>query len=140
MAELAAISLPQSAEDKLGASISSQVLEKEKIDPIKTIHAQHFFNYLNKESGNKVKVTVVENSETNAFALPGGYIVIYKPIIGLSKSYDEFAGLLAHENAHLSHRHSLRALFRNLSGYLFMSVLFSDVNGIMAVVAKCLIP
>ncbi|HSI89795.1 MAG TPA: M48 family metallopeptidase, partial [Adhaeribacter sp.] len=116
-------------------SLAKQIISDESIDPVKTVYAQRFFNNLSGETG-QVKVLVIENSKTNAFAMPGGHIVVFKPIIEMSESYEEFAGLMAHENAHLVHRHSLRALFRNLSGYLFMSVLFSDVNGIMAVVAE----
>jgi predicted Zn-dependent protease len=50
------------------------------------------------------------------------------------KNHDELAGLIAHEVSHVNNRHSMKMLCRNLSGYLFISVVLTDVNGIMAVI------
>lgn len=135
MAELAAEKLPVSAERKLGQALISGMLEHETRDSLKTVNAQRFFNLLH-PGKTGVTVTVISSGKANAFAVPGGHIVVYEPIIHLTDSYEEFAGLMAHENAHLQHRHSLKALFRNLSGYFLVSLLFGDVNGIMVVVAE----
>jgi Zn-dependent protease with chaperone function len=48
----------------------------------------------------------------NAFALPGGRIVITKKLIETAKSPDEVAGVLAHEIGHVYHRHSEAQLIR----------------------------
>ncbi|MBK0404621.1 M48 family metallopeptidase [Adhaeribacter sp. BT258] len=136
-AEVIAENLPVSAEAKLGQALIDGMLEAEEKDSVKTMYAQRFFNLLHAspQSG-KVSVTVVKHRQANAFAVPGGHIVVYEPIIHLTDSYEEFAGLIAHENAHLQHRHSLKALFRNLSSYFLVSLLFGDLNGIMVVVAE----
>ena len=134
-AELAAENLPESAEKKLGQALIAGMLENEDKDSVKTIYAQRFFDLLQDNKAG-VSVTVVKSDRANAFAVPGGHIVVYEPIIHLTDSYEEFAGLMAHENAHLQHRHSLKALFRNLSGYFLVSLLFGDMNGIMVVVAE----
>ncbi|MEE9299612.1 MAG: M48 family metallopeptidase [Alphaproteobacteria bacterium] len=41
----------------------------------------------------------------NAFAAPGGYIVIFKGLIDFVESGDELAGVLAHEMGHVNRRH-----------------------------------
>jgi beta-barrel assembly-enhancing protease len=45
----------------------------------------------------------------------------------------ELVGLIGHEAAHVNNRHSMKMLCRNLSGYLFISTVLGDVNGVMAV-------
>jgi Zn-dependent protease with chaperone function len=50
----------------------------------------------------------------NAAALPGGYIVVFKPAITETESPEELAGLLAHEIAHVRRRHVTEALIREL--------------------------
>jgi hypothetical protein len=48
---------------------------------------------------------VVNASDINAFALPGGYIYLNRGIIENAKNEGEVAGVLAHEIAHSSLRH-----------------------------------
>ena len=49
----------------------------------------------------------------NAAALPGGYIVVFKPAI-TETNPDALAGVLAHEVAHVRRRHVTEALIREL--------------------------
>jgi beta-barrel assembly-enhancing protease len=51
------------------------------------------------------------------------------------ESSDDLVALLGHEASHVNHRHSIKMLCRNLAGYLVVSLIFSDINGIMAVLA-----
>lgn len=78
-------------------------------------------------------ITVLQDSQVNAFALPGGKIVIFKGILEKMRSPEELAALLGHETAHVHLKHSLKLMMRSISGYLFFSLIFSDVNGIAAV-------
>jgi hypothetical protein len=48
---------------------------------------------------------VVNASDINAFALPGGYIYINRGIIESAKNEGEVAGVVAHEIAHVALRH-----------------------------------
>ena len=56
------------------------------------------------------RVSVVDSPVVNAFAAPGGYIVIYKGLLKYTKSPEELAGVLAHEIEHVIHRHVTRML------------------------------
>ena len=82
----------------------------------------------------KLSFTVVKSKEVNAFALPDGNIVVFTGIIEKMKNYDEVVGLLGHEASHVNNRHSIKMLCRNLSGYLFVSLILGDANGVMAVI------
>ena len=52
---------------------------------------------------------VVRDSGINAFAAPGGYIGMNAGLITTAESEDEVAAVLAHEIAHISQNHLLRA-------------------------------
>ncbi len=52
---------------------------------------------------------VVNNSAVNAFAGPGGYIGIHTGLILTARNESELAGVMAHEIAHVTQRHLLRA-------------------------------
>jgi beta-barrel assembly-enhancing protease len=53
---------------------------------------------------------VVNESVPNAFAMPGGYIFIYRGLIELMTNEGELAGILGHELAHIQQRHIHRRL------------------------------
>jgi predicted Zn-dependent protease len=48
---------------------------------------------------------VVNVSEVNAFALPGGYIYVNRGLLSQARTEGEVAGVLAHEIAHVALRH-----------------------------------
>lgn len=60
-----------------------------------------------------IKVSALNVPMLNAAALPGGYVVIFKPAI-TDTSSDALAGILAHEIAHVKRRHVTKALIREL--------------------------
>lgn len=53
---------------------------------------------------------VLDSEKMNAYAAPGGYIFITKGALMLSKNESELAGILAHEIAHVTHRHIVKQL------------------------------
>jgi len=53
---------------------------------------------------------VVESSEINAYAVPGGYIFITTAALDLIRDEAELAAVLAHEIAHVADRHIVKAL------------------------------
>ena len=48
---------------------------------------------------------VVNASEVNAFALPGGFIYVNRGLVAKARTEGELAGVLAHEIAHVALRH-----------------------------------
>jgi len=53
----------------------------------------------------RYKFVVVDSRETNAFALPGGYVFINSGAIEAARNEGELAGVLAHEISHVVLRH-----------------------------------
>jgi predicted Zn-dependent protease len=51
------------------------------------------------------RARVVNTSDINAFALPGGYVYVNRGLIAAVRNEGELAGVLAHEMAHVAQRH-----------------------------------
>jgi Zn-dependent protease with chaperone function len=72
---------------------------------------------------------VVDSPEVNAFAMPGGYVVVYSGLIEAADSAEEVAGVLAHEVQHVELRHSLRNLIHGLGWRAVLALAMGDVSG-----------
>lgn len=57
---------------------------------------------------------VVESPEVNAFALPGGFIYVFRGLLQLVPNDDALAFVLAHEVGHVVRRHAVRQFEKNL--------------------------
>lgn len=53
---------------------------------------------------------IMDTDEINAFAAPGGLILISRGMLRCCRSEDELAGVLAHEIGHVQREHGLRAI------------------------------
>jgi Zn-dependent protease with chaperone function len=75
------------------------------------------------------RVFVVDFGMTNAFALPGGAIVIFDGLIDFAETPEEVAGVLAHEMAHVMKRHGTEALLRSYGLQLLIESLTGSAGG-----------
>jgi len=57
------------------------------------------------------KLRILNSSEINAFAGPGGYVYITTGLLGAIKNKDEFAGVVAHEIGHICARHTIKRFY-----------------------------
>ncbi|CCH55695.1 TPR repeat-containing protein YPO3069/y1412/YP_2691 [Fibrisoma limi BUZ 3] len=80
-----------------------------------------------------IRIAVVQSKEVNAFAIPGGQVVVYSGIFERMQHHEELAALLAHETAHIEQRHTLQQLIRSVLTWGSVSLLFGDISGISAV-------
>lgn len=53
---------------------------------------------------------VVDSREVNAFAVPGGYVYVNRGLIERARTMHQLAGVLGHEIAHVTERHSVEQL------------------------------
>lgn len=127
--------LPESFDNEIGNVFMDTFLNENEIDSTKTKYLEQFAAELNLNNKKPLRFAVVQSEEVNAFALPNGQIVVFSAILKDMKSSEELAALLGHEASHINYRHSTKMLCRNLAGYMVVSLLLSDVNGVMAVVA-----
>ncbi|HET9679155.1 MAG TPA: M48 family metalloprotease [Gammaproteobacteria bacterium] len=56
------------------------------------------------------RFAVLDDTDINAFAAPGGYVFITKGLLASLRSEAELAGVLAHEIAHVTQKHHLEAI------------------------------
>jgi beta-barrel assembly-enhancing protease len=132
-AALIAGQIPRSFETKLGENGYQVFMTTAQEDTKRSLLVNRFARQVDFDTDYPIRITVVESSEINAFALPGGRIVIFSGLLDKIGSAEELAALLGHEVGHVKLRHSIKAQMRSLSTYLFISLLLSDVNGVTAV-------
>jgi predicted Zn-dependent protease len=77
-------------------------------------------------------IQVVDSKTVNAFAAPGGYIVLLRGLLDEARRPEELAGVLAHEMEHVLRRHSTKAIVQHVSTGLLITALTGDVSGAMA--------
>ena len=77
---------------------------------------------------------VSNDKEVNAFALPGGIIVVNAGLIAKAASADELAGVLAHEIQHVEQRHTLQQMIHAAGWAAVLAVVLGDVSAITAIV------
>jgi beta-barrel assembly-enhancing protease len=65
----------------------------------------------------------------NAFAMPGGRIMVTAELIAQLETPDELAGVLAHEMAHVARRHVMAAVVRELGGAVIFDLLVGGGSG-----------
>ncbi|MBT3045446.1 MAG: M48 family metallopeptidase [gamma proteobacterium symbiont of Ctena orbiculata] len=101
-------------EARFGREFMRSVRKTGKVldDPQITEYIQQLGDKLLKQSdavGQNFTFFVVDQPEINAFAGPGGYIGIYSGLILATQSESELASVIAHEIAHVTQKHLLRA-------------------------------
>lgn len=131
---LATLSLPASASfnlPDLGSSasnrISPQLAEQIGAAYIRQARAQQKFiedplllNYLNTlgqklvqsldSNSQKFTFHLIEDDSLNAFAIPGGHIVIHTGLVQYCENEQQLAATLAHEIAHITQNHTARGI------------------------------
>lgn len=76
-------------------------------------------------------VTVVRSPIVNAFALPGGSIVVFTGLVKAAGSPEEVAGVLGHEINHVLHRHGMERIVKTLGVMAVAAILLGDQQGLI---------
>lgn len=134
--------LPPSVDKQLGdLALENMTLGGSvKDDPVLTKAVDEIVKRLTQgdKSGFKFRVQVVDAEIVNAFALPGGAIVVYTGLLRAAKTPEEVAGVLAHELAHVTRRHGMQRVAQSVGVIACIQLLFGDVSGIAAVAVEVL--
>lgn len=75
---------------------------------------------------------VAPDPAINAYAAPGGVVVVNTGLIRAADSAEELAGVLAHEVSHVELRHSLKGAVKNLGLRTLLSLALGDFSGTLA--------
>jgi Zn-dependent protease with chaperone function len=130
LASYIASKIPVSTEIALGEKFYESFIGNSEIDANKTILLNDFARKIDFETKYPLKFTIVKDKQVNAFALPGGNVVVYSGILEKLKSSEELVALLSHEVIHVKERHSLKGLARSLAGSLLISIIFGDTGSL----------
>jgi len=115
--------LPVSAETRIfgglwsGLSEGSESEEDPELEALVDRLTRHW-----PDSGYRFHVGVVEAEQANAFALPGGTIMVTSGLLESVTSENELAFVLGHEFGHYHNRDHLRGIGRGVAWVLVLSV------------------
>lgn len=107
------VMMSEGQELALGRQADEQVKKQYQVYPSKPL--QDYVNAVGQKIARKshrpdlqYHFTVLDSSEINAFALPGGYVYITRGIMAYLNSEAELAAVLGHEIGHVTSRHGVR--------------------------------
>jgi beta-barrel assembly-enhancing protease len=134
--------LPHSVDKQIGAvAIEHMSLSGSPVDdPKLTAAVRAIVDRLAPHAGKgfQYEVRVIDGATVNAFALPGGYIVVYTGLLRAAERPEQLAGVLAHEIAHVTRRHGMRRIAQSIGLVAAVQLLFGDVSGLAAVAVELL--
>lgn len=106
----------QSDEEKVGRAAAAQVLGAARL--INSDASQQYLNLLGQSLASRGDAVyrwrfgAIESDAINAFAMPGGYILVSTGLLKILENEDELAFVLAHEIAHVSRKHHYQIVLR----------------------------
>lgn len=124
-------SLRTTMEKLLGSLYSSAIESAYDLegDPLANDYLERVARPIANATGNtdfRFRFRIVDDSEVNAFALPGGYIYVNRGLLESANRTDELAGVIGHELAHVTQHHSWDTLKKSIFADLLLSQL--DIN------------
>lgn len=138
IAHAAAMSIPTAWEDQLGAAVVTQLVPEDDrcSDPASRQAVERIVETLvaGRKSPYRYRVTVSKSEEVNAFAAPGGHVVVCRGLLEKTRRPEELAGVLAHEIQHVEQRHGTKAIFRELSLSLIVASMTGDAGSLAQII------
>jgi len=116
--QLRELQITEDEEIKLGAGVSERVRARYGVVQDAAVHRYVTLvgTLLVKKSSRPnlpFRFIVLDTDGVNAFAAPGGFVHITRGALGLMRSEAELAGVLAHEIAHVTEKHTIGAIQKN---------------------------
>jgi beta-barrel assembly-enhancing protease len=129
-------SVPVAWEAQLGRAVTAQLVGSRRVsrgrvanraveritDRLLSAHPANPYN---------ITVTIINDPTENAFAAPGGRIVVFTGLMRRMETPEQLAGVLAHELQHVLHRHGTRSIFQQSAVAVLASVLGGDSGSSM---------
>ena len=122
--------IPTSWENKIANNIEYEVYFDICVNrhPVLDELNEKFGSAMKSLNTDNIKILVAKMSMANAFALPGGTIVLSDKLLADAETFEEIIGILAHEKGHLFERHHLQGLVRASLVTALFSILTGDVS------------
>jgi beta-barrel assembly-enhancing protease len=137
LADLAAEHVPLAWEEGLGQTVADHLapparrcVEPERMKRLDSVLGEvtralpaHTYRF---------RLVVVDDDDVNAFAAPGGHLIVLRGLLEFVATPEELAGVFAHEVQHVVRRHTTQALLRHASTGLLLAAAAGDLSGLMA--------
>lgn len=141
LVELAVSRIPVEWEQKLGESAYRDFLSHQEVmkeGPAVTALGEMTQRLTEQIADNPYKfdVTVVKSDVVNAFALPGGYVVVFTGLMKKAESGEEVAGVLSHELNHVLQRHGLERIVKSLGLLTVVAIVLGDQQGLVGMMKQ----
>jgi predicted Zn-dependent protease len=138
--QLAELNISEKEERDLGDSVSATVRTEFGVvqDAAVTKYVSLVGNVLAKASTRpdlKWEFIVLDTDGVNAFAAPGGLVHITKGALGLIRNEAELAGVLGHEIAHITKKHTVNSIKKSKMTKMGTEEVGSRTNFLATVVA-----
>jgi beta-barrel assembly-enhancing protease len=80
--------------------------------------------------GTGFKFQIMKDDVPNAFALPGGYIVVNSGLLEIADN-NELVGVIAHESAHITQKHHARKIISAAGPFLICGIFLHSRSGLL---------
>ena len=141
LVEFAVSRIPVQWERKLGEAAYRDFLVQQTV--IKEGPAVAAVNEITKRLTEKIpdnpytfEVSVVKSDVVNAFALPGGYVVVFTGLMMEAENGEEVAGVLSHELNHVLQRHGLNRMVRQIGLIAVVTIVLGDQQGLAGLMKR----
>ena len=130
--------LPDEAEALVADQFSSSYASSDLVDDEFAAYLQTLLTDLQTCAGVEypLQLTLADSDQVNAFAMPGGQIIVFTGLINQLESENGLAFVLAHEISHFQNRDHLRSLGRGV----VLIGLSSLITGADSVITKLILP
>jgi predicted Zn-dependent protease len=133
LSEKLASTVSITTEEQFGDAVYDALQLSGQEDQQASVVVNGFFKQMQVQTSYNVQITVVKGEVVNAFALPGGRIIVYTALLDQLTTYPELAALLSHEFTHVNNHHSTKSVFRQLGSKVFLGLLFGNFGNVTSV-------
>ena len=130
--------VPPDVEQKLGKGVLEELQQDFEFldDSNKVAHLEVIAQPLLRvvPAGQTWKFYIVDDPSPNAFAIPGGHIIVTSGLLDLADRPEQVLGVLAHELAHVTQKHSFRQQIASAGPMLVFQVFLGGRSGTLALV------
>jgi beta-barrel assembly-enhancing protease len=133
--DLALRQVPPSMDKRLGEDLAESLQARAEHSPQLSGALRRLARAIEPEAGS-VRILVMDDGLANAFALPGGTLILHRGLLHRLGDQSELYALLGHEAEHLRARHAMRRLARAAALGVLSAAVLGDGSGIAALLAQ----
>ncbi|PTU33153.1 M48 family metallopeptidase [Stenotrophobium rhamnosiphilum] len=130
-----AAQIPLSTEKRLGEATLKSLKNDDELDQtsVAAKAVSEIGGRLTKGSRYEYHWFVKEDDSINAFAMPGGVVIVHSGLIANADSPEQLAAVLAHEVQHVEQRHILQQMIHSAGLATVLALTMGDVSAIASV-------